>query len=70
MEIQLKITDSTGKVESFVIGNELISDKEIEEFAKTMYCEDGNSIKLKNSFSVGAKWARDIIKSRQKINQK
>lgn len=66
MKIELKITDDAGNVQQYAVSDPLLSDKEIEEYAKGVYGEDGEIWKrITNSFIIGAKWARDVLKARQ-----
>ena len=67
MKIEVKITDEAGNVQQYVVSGSLLSDEEIEEYAKGVYGEEGEILeRITNSFIVGAKWARDVLKSRQR----
>ena len=66
IKIEVKITDTDGNVHQYVVSGLLLSDEEIEEYAKGVYGEESEIWKrITNSFIVGAKWARDVLKSRQ-----
>lgn len=66
MKIEVKITDEAGNVQQYVVCGSLLSDEEIEEYAKGVYEEEGEICKrITNSFILGAKWSRDVLKSRQ-----
>jgi|GEM_PF-5273758 len=65
-KIELKITDDNGDVQYYIISDLLLSDEEIEEYAKSVYGEQEDIWKrITNSFIIGAKWARDVLKKRQ-----
>lgn len=67
MKIEVKITDEDGNVQQYVVSGSLLSDEEIEEYAKGVYGEEGEIWKrITNSFIIGAKWARDVLKARQR----
>jgi hypothetical protein len=67
MKIEVKITDEAGNVQQYVVSGSLLSDEEIEEYAKSVYGEKVEHWKrITNSFIVGAKWARDVLKTRQR----
>lgn len=69
MKIEVKITDESGNINQYVIGGCSLSDKEIEEYAKGVYGEEGELWKrITNSFIIGAKWARDVLNARQCSN--
>lgn len=67
MKIEVKITDEAGNVQQYVVSGSLLSDKEIEEYAKGVYGGEGEIWqRITNSFIIGAKWARDVLKARQR----
>ena len=67
MKIEFKITDDDGNVQQYIISDSLLSDKEIEEYAKGVYGNDGEIWqRITNSFILGAKWARDVLNSKIK----
>ena len=41
MKIEVKITDEAGNVQQYVVSGSLLSDEEIEEYAKGVYGEEG-----------------------------
>jgi hypothetical protein len=56
------------KTEIIITDDNPLTDQEIEESAKYVYCSnDEEWIRITNSFIVGAKWARDNIRARQNI---
>ena len=66
MIIEVKITDADGKIERHVVIGTSISDDEIEEYANAVYSQEDEIWKrITNSFIIGAKWARDVLKARQ-----
>jgi hypothetical protein len=37
MKIEVKITDETGNIQQYVVSNSSLSNKEIEEYAQSIY---------------------------------
>lgn len=68
MKIEVKITDDAGDVKQYVVSGSMLSDEEIEEYAKGVYGEEEEELwkRITNSFIVGAKWARDVLNARQR----
>jgi len=68
--MKIEITDdNNGTKHVITVGPFLLTDEEIKEYSLTVYGENEHEHRkwkqLTSSFMLGAKWARDIMVSRQ-----
>lgn len=74
--MKIEITDeNNGTKHVITVGPSLLTDEEIKEYSLNVYDEmEGHEHmkwkQLTNSFMLGAKWARDIMASRQLKTEK
>lgn len=69
MDIQIKITDKNGNIQQYNFKEEILTDAEIEKFAKDTFSEPNHiSDRLINCCIIGATWARNKMIARTKSN--
>ena len=65
-KIEVKFTDEDGNIHHYFFSDDLLTDEEIEEYAKGVYGQDDEIWKrITNGFILGAKWGRDVLRARQ-----